>query len=83
MGERVVYTVYGDLVLYSDGKLERRSDGQVLFSDVSSLEAVGDYYAMDCSQNQKFRVIDKNQQVVWEHEGYVSSNGLAADRTAE
>ena len=75
LGERAVYTVYGDLVLYSDGKLERRSDGQVLFSDVSSLEAVGDYYAMDCSRNQKFRVIDKNQQVVWEHEGYVCSNG--------
>ena len=75
LGERAVYTVYGDLVLYSDGKLERRSDGQVLFSDVSSLGAVGDYYAMDCSRNQKFRVIDKNQQVVWEHEGYVCSNG--------
>ena len=69
MGERAVWTVYGDWVLYSDGKLESQKDGTVLFDDVSDFSVAENHFLLNCQGNSKVRVTDDNLQVLWERDG--------------
>lgn len=69
MGERAVWNVYGDWVLYNDGKLESRESGAVLFDDVDSFYVDGNYVVMHCQNYNKVRVADNNLQVLWELDG--------------
>ena len=69
LGERAVQTVYDHWVLYSDGKLENRIDGAVLFDDVNAFYAADGYCMLICQDYSKVRVTDDNMQVLWEREG--------------
>lgn len=75
LGERAVLTVYGDLVLYNDDKLENRDTDQIYFSDVNELYAAEGHYVMDCNDFTSLRITDENLQVLHEIEGSGRLNG--------
>lgn len=67
--QRAVKTVYGDFILYTDGKLESRQTGTVYFDDVYDFYHADSYFVMNCSDGTRLRITDENLQVLQELAG--------------
>ena len=67
--QRAVKTVYGDLILYTDGKLESRQTGTVYFDEVYDFYHADSYFVMNCSDGTWLRITDENLQVLQELTG--------------
>lgn len=65
--QRAVQAVYGDLILYNDGKLESRQTGTVYFDDVYDFYYADGYFIMNC--DDETRIVDENLQVLQELAG--------------
>ncbi len=67
--QRAVKTVYGDLILYTDGKLESRQTGVVYFDDVCDFSVAKGRLVFNCQNGTVLRIADENLQVLQELTG--------------
>lgn len=68
LGQRLVVAVYGDYVLYNDGRLESRKTGEVLLEDVGYMMQNGDYYILYDYLDNSCRIADGTMRVLRKYE---------------
>ncbi len=67
LGQRLVVAVYGDYVLYNDGRLESRKTGEVLLEDVGYMMQNGDFYILQNQQGDGYRIADGSLKILREY----------------
>ena len=67
LGQRLVVAVYGDYVLYNDGRLENRKNGEVLLDDVGYMMQNGDFYILQNQQDGGYRIADGSLKILREY----------------
>ncbi len=67
LGQRFVVAVYGDYVLYNDGRLESRKTGEVLLEDVGYMMQNGDFYILQNQQGDGYRIADGSLKILREY----------------
>ena len=67
LGQRLVVAVYGDYVLYNDGRLENRKNGEVLLDDVGYMMQNGDFYILQNQQGDGYRIADGSLKILREY----------------
>lgn len=68
LGQRLVVAVYGDYVLYNDGRLESRKTGEVLLEDVGYMMQNGDFYILYDYLDNSCRIADGTMRVLRKYE---------------
>lgn len=68
LGQRLVVAVYGDYVLYNDGRLESRKTGEVLLEDVGYMMQNGDFYILYDYLDNSCRIVDGTMRVLRKYE---------------
>ncbi len=68
LGQRLVVAVYGDYVLYNDGRLESRKTGEVLLEDVGYMMQNGDFYILYDYLDSSCRIADGTMRVLRKYE---------------
>lgn len=68
LGQRLVVAVYGDYVLYNDGRLESRKTGELLLEDVGYMMQNGDFYILYDYLDNSCRIADGTMRVLRKYE---------------